>query len=415
VFSVGRAAQSTTTRLQHVLNEAVPRGTPPGSRSVIPVEAIDTIVQAEFHKSGLTYSLFILNPVPPSAERPAAAPGEPPTRVPLQYVYRQPEPGQRVGERGTNAEGCAVQGWVSSERYAWLDLTAGPVSYGPQTAGEGILTEFSVPRVFRGPVHDASAPSNSTRQVSKHELLAELAATVHRSSQLLFNPTLHRFPLPYRRHIAVNIIVITDSPREEDGAGDEPKSGGVDQVSTLPEWLPVARELKGLALAGQRVEVLTQRINFFDCELCVLAYTHSLNSHTSNVLSNGLRTQVHQYLDSSEMRDWLEHFETNFWTLAETTTRSTKLRRSDVRVVNAFVYELKTREILLLDRFHQAVAFKDMVIAVKTQAPSAVVDYSCNGKSVQFSPQSPERAVLAALLQTVWGVSPTHQLWNPLR
>lgn len=45
-------------------------------------------------------------------------------------------------------------------------------------------------------------------------------------------------------------------------------------------------------------------------------------------------------------------------------------------MVNAFVYDLKTKDILLLDRFHQAVSFENMVIAVQTQASGAVVDYS---------------------------------------
>lgn len=32
-------------------------------------------------------------------------------------------------------------------RYAWIDLSAGPLTYGPETAGEGIVTWFSIPRV----------------------------------------------------------------------------------------------------------------------------------------------------------------------------------------------------------------------------------------------------------------------------
>lgn len=59
-------------------------------------------------------------------------------------------------------------------------------------------------------------------------------------------------------------------------------------------------------MAGQEVDVVQYDVKFEDCELCVSAYTHSLRSHTSNVLNDGLRTQVHQYLDSGEMHEWLQ-------------------------------------------------------------------------------------------------------------
>jgi hypothetical protein len=35
----------------------------------------------------------------------------------------------------------------------------------------------------------------------------------------------------------------------------------------------------------------------------------------------GLRTQVHQYLDSGEMHDWLEHFDKAFWGIKSNTER----------------------------------------------------------------------------------------------
>ncbi len=44
-------------------------------------------------------------------------------------------------------------------------------------------------------------------------------------------------------------------------------------------------------------------------------------------------------------------------------------------MLTAFVYDLHSSDIVLLDRFHQAVAFDDMVLAVQTQARAAVVDF----------------------------------------
>jgi len=93
-----------------------------------------------------------------------------------------------------------------------------------------------------------------------------------------------------------------------------------------------------------------------------------------------------------------------------------------MRVVAAFIYDLNSDDILLLDRFHQAVSFPDIVIGVQTKAPAAIIDFrssafilrciidcliSCNGKSMQFDPRDSTRAVLGSLLQTTWGVAPT--------
>lgn len=91
-------------------------------------------------------------------------------------------------------------------------------------------------------------------------------------------------------------------------------------------WAEVERELRSLALAGQEIEVfyfrlmldwflrfiivagsgvlaanadsadcvlvivlqiITYHLMFEECNLCVAAFTHSLKSHTSNILSDG--------------------------------------------------------------------------------------------------------------------------------
>ncbi|CAB4275066.1 unnamed protein product [Prunus armeniaca] len=69
--------------------------------------------------------------------------------------------------------------------------------------------------------------------------------------------------------------------------------------------------------------------------------------------------------------------------------------------------------LLLLDRYHQSVAFKDMVIAVRTKNTQTVSDYSCNGRHVFTQTRELERPLVGSILQSMWGVSPTHMLWSP--
>ncbi len=78
--------------------------------------------------------------------------------------------------------------------------------------------------------------------------------------------------------------------------------------------------------------------------------------------------------------------------------------------MTSFVFDLSTPEILLLDRFHQALSFGDMAVAVQTRAPAALLDFSCAQKPLQFDARDATRPLLAALLQTTWGVAPTYVL-----
>ncbi len=68
----------------------------------------------------------------------------------------------------------------------WVDLTAGPVSYGPRMFGEGGVTEHSFPRV-------ASFPSTEIRKVGLSNMLLSLPYAVLQKMWRLSSPTLMLF------------------------------------------------------------------------------------------------------------------------------------------------------------------------------------------------------------------------------
>lgn len=78
-----------------------------------------------------------------------------------------------------------------------------------------------------------------------------------------------------------------------------------------------------------------------------------------------------------------------------------------------YVFDLDYNKLLMLDRYHQAVAFRDMVIAVRTRVSQTVSDYSCNGRHVITQTRNLDRPILGSILQSMWGVSPTHHSWSP--
>ena len=56
--------------------------------------------------------------------------------------------------------------------------------------------------------------------------------------------------------------------------------------------------------------------------------------------------------------------------------------------------------------------FRDMVIAVRTIVAQAVIEYSCNGRQLLTSTRNLERPLTGALLQSLFGVAPTHVTWS---
>lgn len=63
-------------------------------------------------------------------------------------------------------------------------------------------------------------------------------------------------------------------------------------------------------------------------------------------------------------------------------------------VLPVYVFDLDYNTILLLDWYHHSVAFKDMVIAVRTKTAHAVSDYSCNGRDVFTRTRELERPLI---------------------
>ncbi len=497
----------------------------------VPHRAVEKVLQRDFEQSALAYTIYLLNPtapmvaVPPplkgvkpkaasaaqddeeSSENPNSRVGK---RVPVRYIYSEMNKVKKLAAEDNTRKTlptCESVLWASKRRFVFVDFTAGPVSYGPQTAGDGIFTELSLPRLDRlfhrhkkqvkksikrkeqsmnekamaeataaaeeagvdlseheyqpdrrvSPEKKARAKRRDMRSKA-HEFVADLAKVVRHTAQQLITPPMWTFPVTYARRIVVNLIVISDHGDTTD--------------AELQRWRLMTARLQDLAVADQDVRVDVSHVNFADCELCVTAFTHSLKSHTSNfMLGDGLRTQVHQYLSSAALRDWLEHFEQSFWSIRSGAIKQTKqlhadafklhkdqeerIRRArrgaddvamdeadaataavntatvkatkgtaveleadeilddDVKVVTAFVFDLQTPEVLLLDRFHQSVSFPGMVIGVQTRSELASVDMTCNGQSMRFDPQDASRPLFASLIQSLWGVAPTGVQFNP--
>lgn len=163
----------------------------------------------------------------------------------------------------------------------------------------------------------------------------------------------------------------------------------------------------GLLLGDQSLSFKTYGVSLAGCPICSFAVSRSINSYTSRFLFDNYTLIVSEYLDSKRLHQILTDSGEEF-------RRVAGIPEAEFgRVLPVYVFDLDYNMLLLLDRYHQSVAFKDMVIAVRTKSTQTVIDYSCNGRQVLSQTRELERPLVGSILQSMWGVSPTHLLWSP--
>lgn len=270
-----------------------------------------------------------------------------------------------------------------------MDLAAGPIDYGPALSGDGVLP--------RGEFHPLAAFHG--RPKSQKALVADLASLVWNAYQVLLVPSL-RIPVVFENSLIVQIIHVHGS----DGSGKD--SVGLDWKLIERTFMDEVKD--GALLVGdQSLKFKRYDVSLGECAICSFAISRAITSYTSRYLFDNYTLIVSEYLDSKRLHQTLSESGEEFRRLA-------KLPEEEFgRVLPVYVFDLDVNTILLLDRYHQSVSFKDMVIAVRTKNTQTVSDYSCNGRHVFTQTRELERPLVGSILQSMWGVSPTHLLWSP--
>ncbi|KAL3813353.1 hypothetical protein ACJIZ3_014621 [Penstemon smallii] len=280
---------------------------------------------------------------------------------------------------------CLGSIWAGKDRYLWIDLGAGPVDYGPALSGDGVLP--------RGEFHPLAAFHG--RPKSQKALLSDLASLIWSAYQVLLVPSL-RIPVPFENTLVVEFIHVRG-----DGG-----TSGLDWKSIERTFMDEVND-KGLLLGDQSLNFKTYEVKMSECSICSFAISRATTSYTSRYLFDNYTLIVSEYLDSKRLHQTISESVDEF-------RRVAKLPEEDFsRVLPVYVFDLDVNTMLLLDRYHQSVAFKDMVIAVRTKSTQTVSDYSCNGHHVFTQTRELERPIVGSILQSMWGVSPTHLVWSP--
>lgn len=332
----------------------------------VPHTAVDEIIRQDLESPLNTYTIYLLNLKP--QEKPYA------------YAYSP-------GDSSLAFSKCLGTLWTGKDRYLWVDLTAGPVDYGPALSGEGLLP--------RGEFHPLAALHGGRK--SQKAFMADIASLVWSAAGVLFRPPL-RIPAYFEAELLVQIVHVHAA---EDNEID---TRGIDWGSIEDTFM---KNAKGLLLTQQSLRFKRYSIRYRKCPICVSAITRSMTSYTSRFLFENYTLIVNEYLDSKSLHHWLSVSSADLETIAGIS------HDQAARTLSVYVFDLDYDRPLLLDRFHQAIAFRDMVVAVRTKSSQAVSDYNCNGRHVITQSRSLERPIVGALLQSLWGVSPTHLTWSP--
>mmetsp|Transcript_30649 Transcript_30649/g.99669 ORF Transcript_30649/g.99669 Transcript_30649/m.99669 type:complete len:682 (+) Transcript_30649:61-2106(+) len=350
-FEVSKSSKRLAEAISKAVSDSVEAAsaTPEGEIVSIPHSVVDTLVRDEYTKSELSYTIYVLAPQKPRRD----------------YAYHFEAPGVRSR--------CDSTVFVGAERYVWIDLTAGPVSYGPYMRGEGLVTDTTLPRAPAGDDSDSA--------------VLEIVGVVQRACRHLLSPSLAH---PYVRtdpRVHVAVLRITDLPTSSPAG-----------PSGVPADLMKQELSAALGATHQELRVSVTQLSFGDCPLCTVAFSRARRSHSSQRALGSF----HGHLDSTELHHWLRVFMGRI-------LHENHLGPDTVPVV---LFDLATEELLLFDRTEQAVSFEDMVVAVRTMAGEVPGGFVCDGKRVLLAPHELQRPLIAGILRTVWAVPPEHLAWG---
>ncbi|GAM25077.1 hypothetical protein SAMD00019534_082520 [Acytostelium subglobosum LB1] len=347
-----RTAISDATRQQR------PHPTIGAGTTVIGYDIIDSIIASDYNlvDKNNAYTIYILN-----------------NDISQSYSYSQIPNLAQADKQQRTPFYCTTKMWQcrgdGGGRYMWIDLTADAVNFGPVTKGTGSVIASQLPRHASG---------------SSDRFLNDIGTFVHQTTRQLIAPPIGHMMNFDWTHLEVRLIMVHDH-----------KVGILEQSERF-DWDEIRKQLKSIKLLPD------QSISFSKAEISLLDNIYAAQAKQSSLRVHHSGTKgTQQYLDSADLHYWLQQHNLDFVPELDN-------RNSDSRVIPVFLFDISFKDLLLLDRMHQAVSFDDMVIAIQTQSQRPV-DFTCGEQgNLSIDADDATRPVMAALLETIWGVLPTH-------
>eukprot|EP01112_Ceratiomyxa_fruticulosa_P019771 TRINITY_DN6558_c0_g1_i1.p1 TRINITY_DN6558_c0_g1~~TRINITY_DN6558_c0_g1_i1.p1 ORF type:complete len:730 (+),score=129.79 TRINITY_DN6558_c0_g1_i1:2321-4510(+) len=394
LYKVSKASPTLVTNLTTTIEKYSGPRVYSKEKRVIPYTLVDSIIESDYTSQHLrSYTIYILNLFP--------------TQRPYEYIYSQlgsPTLDEEFFGKGTQfgIDYPTVLGLGTTQRYMWLDMNAGPLTYGPLFLGDGLVTQSLLPNAI-----NYYRPSEGMKV---DNMIVDLVSFIRRTSDIIVRPSFYRMPLPPTKKLIIHLVMIHDHT-----IGELEKSEKFD-------WEGIQNSLDSIPrFYGHELEFRKTELSLLSNMYASMARTASLKTHTSQTRSkpsspnnnaeknnpNSRMVEASQYFDSEELHYWLSKSR-------ESLLEDEKPKSGAVEIP-VFLFDISYKFVLLLDRAFQAVSFPDMVIGIQTaQNELETVDFGFDDEPVFFDPSDATRPVLSAILQTIWGISPTELSWNEI-
>ena len=495
LFRVTSAAPALAPSIAAAIESHIASG---GSPDAVPLGLVDALVRDDYmHQRGSHVTLYLLSPRAPRREPTAfemlqasggasfgAAADANSSSIAskwwqkVRYMYLDGGSGNATAVEGGGGGGgggvCPVARWVGRERYMWVDLSAGPISYGPATAADDVVTDHSLPSILQ-----LSRRFSERAELSKH-LAVELAALTLNTARMLLAPPVSRLQPPPPSVLtttpsaltttpsvltttpaALTIVALRISDRADAAVGSSATARSAlneaelaDDRAWEAELENLKTELRPLAAHGQTLTIETVDTSLEDCHLCAAALSTAIKAG-ANFVSTPLagtgstgavsgqvlgHVRAHDVIDSRLLASSIRAGLTVARDLKEAmpqgrtgalTQLPIRAARPNERLLPVVVYSLSTAEPVLLDGLHVALPFSELVLAVQTRPPagagtasssapalppppppSLLLDEQCQGMAISLHADSLARPLLSALLQSGWGIVPTGTTWS---
>ena len=339
--------------------------------------------------------------------------------------------------RGELPQDCLVDAWISHERFAFLDVSAGPFEWSPLgSAAVGVRNIMTVPRhaFGGGQGHPTPSPEESSFEALKaayqdlclsdeapnatecnallkrlhgfdHEQhkaelpadatasdawLADLSALSARAVQHLFVPGVPLFASPFAKRVHVSVFILATH---------------TDYDPRAPEYFnfdEYKNELLRLAAPGQVLDISIRQLSPAAQRSISLAFHESLHNSvipSVDADSGAYRPLRHVYVDSKLLRSKLQD-------LPAPAPASAILLNE--RHISVFLFSTSFPYPVMVDRYYQAKALGDVVIVTQSNFPSHPSKVQCNGHAVLVDLRDPVREALAATALHMGGLLPHH-------
>ncbi|KAH9805466.1 transmembrane protein [Citrus sinensis] len=359
---------------------------------------------------------------------------------------------------------CLTDSWIGNNRWAFIDLTAGPFSWGPAVGGEGVRTELSLPNVGKtiGAVEEISEDEAEDRlQDAIQEKFAVFGDKDHQAIDILLAEIdiyeLFAFKHCKGRKVKLALCEELDERMQDlknelqsfegEEYDENHKRKAIEALRRMENWnlfsdtheefqnYTVARDTflahLGATLWGSMRHVISPSIadgafHYYETisfqlffitqeqyrltlsEDPALAMAFSVARRAAAVpmlLVNGTyRKTVRSYVDSAILQYQLQRMnDRDSLKGAHAHSRST---------LEVPIFWFIHGDPLLVDKHYQAKALSDMVIVVQSEEPSWESHLQCNGQSLLWDLRSPIKAALASVSEHLAGLLPLHLVYS---